>query len=73
LRRWRSGLRGRAIDDLVQLTTIEPNAAALGAKINLDAAAFGHRQVHALANRTQHGEVPRGFRELIFARGLNAA
>jgi hypothetical protein len=73
LGRWRSGLRGSAIDDLVQLTTIEPNAAALGAKINLDAAALGHRQVNALAYRTQHGEILRGLKELIFACGLNGA
>src|SRR5687768_5378126 len=42
--RW--DLRGRALDQLIQLAAVQPHAAALGAVVDLHALAFGHGQVY---------------------------
>ena len=34
----------RQLDQFVQLATVEPDAAAAGAVVDLDALAFGHQQ-----------------------------
>src|SRR5690606_15930586 len=48
------GLRHAALDDLVELAAVEPDAAALRAIVDLDPLAVAHRQRHA-ADRAGHG------------------
>src|SRR5687768_4015395 len=47
----------RALDDLVELTAIQPHAAALRAVVDLDALAVGHDQGD-VAGGTLHGVAP---------------
>jgi hypothetical protein len=54
-RRWRWSRQFRALDEPVELTAVEPDAAAAGAVIDFDALTIGHRQVHVFAGGTQHG------------------
>src|SRR5690606_41345021 len=44
----------------IELYAGEPHAAAPGAIVDLDAAAFRHRQIHFLADRALHGWGVRG-------------
>ena len=55
LRRSSRGLRV-ALDDLVQLAAVQPDAAALRAVVDLDALAIGHHQIH-LAMRAGHASL----------------
>lgn len=56
--RTRCGRLGRgligAFEDLVELTTVEPDTTTVGAVIDLNSLAFGHHQVDGAANRTFH-------------------
>src|SRR5688500_2557610 len=52
--RRRLRLRRAALDDLVELAAVEPDAAALRAIVDLDPLPIAHRERHA-ADRTLHG------------------
>ena len=54
LGRRRSIILGAALDDLVELAAIEPDAAALRAIVDFDALPFAHHQRHA-ADGAGHG------------------
>ena len=45
---------GRPLNQLIELTTIKPNAPALGAVINFNALAFGHQETGVRANGAFH-------------------
>ena len=49
----RSGVGGAALDDLVELAAVEPDAAALRAIVDLDALPVAHRQPD-LADGAEH-------------------
>jgi len=54
LRRRRPRFIGRvALDDLVQLSSVQPNAAAFGAIVDLDALSIRHRKVDATMGAQQ--------------------
>src|SRR5699024_7701093 len=44
VRSWLGSVLGRSLDELVELPAIEPDAPALGAVVDLDAAALAHHQ-----------------------------
>jgi|TARA_R110000796_G_scaffold14299_6_gene46653 hypothetical protein len=56
LRWWRRSFALASFDDLVELATIEPDATALRAEVDLDALAVAHRQLSVFADRALHGD-----------------
>jgi hypothetical protein len=54
LRSGRSRITHAAVNDFVQFTAIEPDAAALGAIVDLDAQTFRHEQIRSGAGWTFH-------------------
>ena len=57
--RWRISRRrlgaGGSVNKLVQLATIQPDAAAIRTVIDFDALPIGHQKLHVLAYGTIHG------------------